>query len=206
MSNIDLVENLNNSPGANKMIDQSGSIIEAENTKRVEFYNLIHENVHAEFINGEIVFQAPARFAHWITISNICGQLFPFVELNDLGLTGAYKVMIRLTRNDYEPDIVFFRKEKSDNFTPDQMFSPAPDFIIEIISPSTEKIDREIKFADYAAHGVGEYWIVDPEQQSVEQYLLENNRYQLKVKLQAEGIVHAKMIEEFALDVKSVFN
>jgi Uma2 family endonuclease len=85
------------------------------------------------------------------------------------------------------------------------MLSPAPDFIIEIISPSTEKIDREIKFADYAAHGVGEYWIVDPENQSVEQYLLENNNYLLNVKLQAEGTVHSKMIEGFALDVKSIF-
>ena len=39
---------------------------------------------------------------------------------------------------------------------------PAPDFIAEILSPSTDERDRGIKFEDYAAHGVGEYWLLDP--------------------------------------------
>jgi Uma2 family endonuclease len=58
-----------------------------------------------------------------------------------------------------------------------QMRFPAPDFIAEILSPSTEENDRNIKSTDYAAHGVSEYWIIDPAYRIVEQYLLEKNRF-----------------------------
>ena len=69
--------------------------------------------------------------------------------------------MITLTRNDYEPDICFFRKDKSDNFTEDQVLFPAPDLVIEVLSDSTEKRDRGVKFKDYQAHKIEEYWIID---------------------------------------------
>lgn len=45
---------------------------------------------------------------------------------------------------------------------------PAPDFIVKIVSPTIETIDRTLKMTDYTAHGVTEYWMIDPVQQSVE--------------------------------------
>ncbi len=85
-------------------------------------------------------------------------------------MLASKKVIIELTRNSYEPNICYFRKELADTFTDNQMLFPAPDFIVEILSPSTEKIDREIKFRDYAQHGVREYRIIDPDKETVEQY------------------------------------
>ncbi len=58
-------------------------------------------------------------------------KLGDFVNKNNLGEVGAEKVMIALTRNDYEPDISFFSKEKASKFTDDQMLFPAPDFVVE---------------------------------------------------------------------------
>ena len=49
---------------------------------------------------------------------------------------------------------------------------PPPDFVVEVLSPSTERHDRNVKFEDYGAHGITEYWIVDPVAQVVEQYAL----------------------------------
>ena len=49
---------------------------------------------------------------------------------------------------------------------------PAPDFVVEVLLPSTERHDRKIKFEDYAAHGIAEYWSSDPVAQTVEQYTL----------------------------------
>ena len=60
------------------------------------------------------------------------------------------------------PDICFWSKEKADGFLDDQMIFPAPDFVVEILSKSTTKNDRTIKHQDYAAHGIREYWIIDP--------------------------------------------
>jgi len=53
----------------------------------------------------------------------------------------------------------------------------APDFIIEILSPSNQKNDRYLKFKQYFLAGVREYWIVDPESRVVQVCLLEEKRY-----------------------------
>lgn len=53
----------------------------------------------------------------------------------------------------------------------------APDLIIEVLSPSTSRIDRMIKFQKYLQAGVKEYWIVDPETKTVQLNVFENGRY-----------------------------
>jgi Uma2 family endonuclease len=84
-----------------------------ENKRREAFYNSIKEGQKTEFINGEIVVHPPARFSHWITSGKISASLFSYAKERGLGVVGVEKVMIRLTRNDYEPDIVFFCTDKS---------------------------------------------------------------------------------------------
>lgn len=55
------------------------------------------------------------------------------------------------------PDVVFFKKEKADLFSPNQTLFPTLDLVIEVLSDSTEDKDRGIKFQDYEAHEVMEY-------------------------------------------------
>ena len=102
-----------------------------------------------------------------------------YVYEKDLGFVGVEKILIQLTRNDYEPDVCFFNKQKTTNFKDQQKFFPAPDLIVEILSKSTAKRDRGIKFQDYEAHGVIEYWIIDPKNKTFEQYVLKNKQYEL---------------------------
>jgi Uma2 family endonuclease len=129
-----------------------------------------------------------------------------YVSWRQLGFVGYEKILIRLSRNDFEPDICFFRKEVADTFSDKTMFFPAPDLVVEILSKSTEKNDRGVKFEDYAYHGVKEYWIVDPDTETVEQYLLdEEKKYMLFVKLN-EGMIHCKTIEGFNIPVLSLFD
>ena len=58
--------------------------------------------------------------------------------------------------------------------------------IIEIVSPATARNDRVTKAQIYARHRVPAYWIVDPEQEAVEVYLLNVDSYRLAVTLQGE--------------------
>ena len=101
--------------------------------------------------------------------------------------------------------LCFFRKEKAEIFTPDQMMFPAPDFIAEILSPSTEGRDRGVKFEDFAAHGVGEYWLLDPEAEVGEQYVLEDDRYVLRMK-SGSGEIESAMIDGFLIPVRALFD
>lgn len=200
-----LLEELRGHPDVVILIDQMNKTLAEEGEKRREYRELVHENVKAEFINGEIIFHSPVKRKHWRVSMNLCIKLGAFVNENGLGEVGSEKVMISLTRNDYEPDIVFFSKEKAEAFEDDQMIFPAPDFIVEILSESTEKYDRNEKFIDYAAHGVSEYWIIDPEAKTLEQYVNLDSKFSLSVKLQ-KGSVESKVISGFAIGLKEIFS
>ena len=167
--------------------------------------NEISENDKAEFINGEVIYHSPARLEH-LSASRLLSQLIGiFISKYKLGYLGVEKMMISLTRNDYEPDICFFSNKKKKQFIKNQMRFTAPDLIVEILSKSTVKIDRGTKFEDYAAHGVIEYWIVDPDTEILEQYILINGIYELNLK-SGNGDVTSLAIEDFEIQVRSIFD
>jgi Uma2 family endonuclease len=181
------------------------SALEAEQKKRRHFYEIVDENKKMEFINGEIVLHSPVKLQHNSATKLLCGLLNAFVIKNDLGFVGVEKIMISLTRNDYEPDVCFLGKEKSKKFTKKQMRFPAPDLVIEVLSDSTEKADREIKFQDYAAHGIEEYWIVDAGKETIEQYFLQNEQYELLLKSNS-GDINSEVLPDFKIPVRAVFD
>jgi Uma2 family endonuclease len=84
------------------------------------------------------------------------------------------------------------------------MHFPAPDLVVEILSDSTEKNDRNIKFRDYASHGVKEYWIIDPNKNSLEQYLNTDNEFQLAHTF-TDGTLKTETVKGFRLDVRTIF-
>lgn len=192
-------------PNAAILAERINSALTEEKEKRQHFYEIIEENKKMEFINGEIFFHSPVRKQHNSATKLLCGLLNPFVIKNDLGFVGIEKILISLTRNDYEPDICFFGKAKSENLDDEQMQFPAPDFVVEVLSKSTEKHDREIKFQDYAAHGVEEYWIVDPEAETVEQYILRGEEYELLLK-SGDGKIQSVAVEHFVIPIRSIFD
>ena len=205
ISHTKLREDLLAQPDAALILEELAQTLEAEKAKRREYYALVHEDAKAEFINGEIIYQSPVKRKHWLVSINLSSLLHTYVKKHQLGEIGVEKVMISLTRNDYEPDICFFRKEKAAAFKKDQMHFPAPDFVVEILSDSTEKNDREIKFQDYAAHGVQEYWIIDPGKQTVEQYINEKQAFELRQKFVTSGILQSVVIEGFEAEISDLF-
>jgi Uma2 family endonuclease len=180
------------------------TMLEAEQERREKFYATITENIKAEFINGEMIMHSPAKYEHTTTAKFLFKVLDTYVERHHLGYVGYEKMLITLTRNDYEPDICFFRSEVATTFMPKQMQFPAPDLIVEVLSPSTENIDRGIKFEDYAAHGVGEYWLIDPDTRIVEQYLLDGDVYALQIKARS-GIITSTAVEGFTIPIAAIF-
>lgn len=184
---------------------QIDKILSAEKQKRADFYEWVTEDSRAEFINGEIVVHSPAKHRHTLTSVKLLTLLNAYVLRHDLGVVLAETAMISLTRNDYLPDICFFSQEKKAKISEEQMTYPAPDLIVEILSPSTEKIDRGVKFKDYAAHGVQEYWLVDPEKRFVEQYLLSEDGYQLRTKARLGDRLQSQVVVEFQVEVDALF-
>jgi Uma2 family endonuclease len=192
-------------PNAAILAERINSALAEEKKKREHFYEIIEENKKMEFINGEIFFHSPVKKQHNSATGLLVMLLKSFVIKNDLGFVGFEKILISLTRNDYEPDICFFGNSKAKDFQNRQMQFPAPDFVVEVLSESTEKHDRETKFQDYAAHGVQEYWIVDPETEFVEQYILRGEEYELLLK-SGDGRIQSVVIEHFTIPIRTIFD
>lgn len=200
----ELLEALQAAPDVLLLIEKFRQSIAQEANKRNEFYGLIHEDHKAEFINGEIIFQSPVKKVHWLISTELARQLGNYVKEHKLGIVGVEKVMITLSRNDYEPDICYFSTEKAKDFTDEQMRFPAPDFVVEILSESTDDRNHGIKMRDYASHNIPEYWIIDPKEKAIEQYLLKDRQYKLRQK-KAEGKVSSSVIKGFSIALTALF-
>lgn len=85
----------------------------------------------------------------------------------------------------------------------------APDFVVEVLSPSTSKKDMKEKFDLYEVSGVREYWIIEPKAAWMHQYLRnENGRFTgplVREKGDGKGALAAKVLEGFLLDVDALF-
>lgn len=200
-----VLEQLLESPKLNLFYAQLHRIVDEEQVRREQFYATLGEDEKSEFINGEVIVHSPVKLRHSLASYNLAMLLGAHVRKHQLGLVAHEKLLIALTRNDYEPDVCFFAAEKARTFQPDQMVFPAPDFVAEVLSPSTAAADRGVKFEDYAAHGVGEYWIIDPDSERVEQYLLEGDAYQLAFKAD-NGVVASRVVAGFAMPVRALFD
>ncbi len=193
------------SPKLNVVFAQLQRVVSEEQARREHFHATLREDEKSEFINGEVIVQSPVKLRHNLASKYLLMLLDAYVRKHGLGLVGHEKLLIALTRNDYEPDVCFFAADKAGALQPDQMIFPAPDFVAEVLSPSTEAIDRGVKFEDYAAHGVSEYWIIDPDSERVEQYLLEGDVYQLAFKADS-GVVRSRAVAGFAAPVRALFD
>jgi Uma2 family endonuclease len=100
------------------------------------------------------------------------------------------------------PDLIFINKE-NDAIIKAENIQGAPDLVIEILSPSTKKRDRELKYKRYAYYGVKEYWIIDPEKQLVEVYDLTAN--QLVKVVPKNQSLNTPTFTNLNLDLKTIF-
>ncbi len=89
------------------------------------------------------------------------------------------------------------------------MLFPAPDFVVEILSKNTAARDRGVKKDDYAAHGIPEYWIIDPFKQRIEQYILlskKDTKYTPAKLYRLDEEIESHAIKGFVIPVQAIFD
>lgn len=192
-------------PHAFVVLQRLQDALDKEKELREQFYQIIEDNHKVEFINGRIIFHNPSQKRHQDVVGNLIKLLPTFVDIHNLGWIGFYDIMVSLTRNDYEPDVCFWKQSRAKDFTEDQMQFPAPDLVVEVLSKSTANNDRTTKYDDYEAHGVKEYWIIDPSKQTIEQYVLSHKKYELVFKGK-DGILECVAVKDFKIPVRAIFD
>ena len=201
----ELIKVLLHSPQLPNLVDRLTQQLQNERLARHQFYEDMTPDQKIEFIDGEVILHSPARNRHLDVTMLTAKLLHTFVALHRLGTVKSEKCLCVFPRNDYEPDIVFFGPEKVAGLTPDTMKFPVPDLAIEVLSSSTEDRDRGVKFEDFAINGVGEYWIIDAVTQTVEQYVLVDAAYELRVK-SSSGRLCSIMIAGLEFEIEAMFD
>jgi Uma2 family endonuclease len=200
-----LVEQALGSPCLPEIVNELQARLAEERVRREKFYEEITDQHKMEFINGQVIMHSPNTEKHLSLRENLNGLLQVHVRRWRLGSVRGEKALCVFPRNDYEPDICFFRPEKAARIKPDQLKFPIPGFIAEVLSESTGHRDRGEKFRDYEAHGVLEYWIIDPDDELLEQYFLLGSKYEL-IQKSGSGDVRSRVIEGFQIPVRAIFD
>ena len=159
-----------------------------------------------QVIGGKL-FMVPAPSTRHQNISrNLEFIIWSFVKNHNLGeVYDAPTDVILNSVNVVQPDIVFIAKNRLAIVKEKGIFG-APDWVIEIVSSSTSKIDIKLKKDLYERFGVREYWIVYPEDEKVEVYLLEGGNYKLRGVFLKHDILQVRTIEGFRINLEEVFS
>lgn len=163
-----------------------------------------------ELYRGKIFEMSPAPASkHQRLLGRINYPLYRFLEKKKCEVFQA-PFDVRLKRNSddkknitvVQPDIcVICDPEKID----ERGCNGAPDLVVEILSPGNSKKEMKLKFELYEEAGVLEYWIVDPEKESILQYVLINGQYTNHRPLVSDDFLVSQAIEGFSLDLSKVF-
>jgi len=131
-----------------------------------------------EIIDGDhYVNPAPSTY-HQTVSRRLQHQLYTQIELTGRGVVYDAPCDVQLTDHDIvQPDLVVVLTSRMQMITPTKI-KGVPDLIVEILSPSTASNDATLKKQLYERVGVAEYWIVDPDNHTVEQLVLADGRYE----------------------------
>jgi Uma2 family endonuclease len=121
------------------------------------------EDLHAEWVNGEVLIHMTANSIHQRLVLFLAWLLQSYANSLDLGevFTGPMQVKLSPEGSGREPDVFFVARENLGRVGEKNVDGP-PDLIVEVVSDDSASRDRADKFEEYEDAGVHEYWIVDP--------------------------------------------
>lgn len=168
-----------------------------------EFLEWADEDVHAEWVNGEVIVFMSPNDKHQAIIGLLYKLLSIFAELFDLGIVRFAPFEMRATPDGpaREPDLLFVAREYLDRLTPQRLAGPA-DLVVEVVSESSASRDRNDKFFEYEEAGIPEYWLIDPRagKERVDGYRLTADGKYLAILPDEWGRYHSTVLPGFWFD------
>ncbi|MCA9965627.1 MAG: Uma2 family endonuclease [Anaerolineales bacterium] len=171
-----------------------------------DYQQLPDDSFRYEIIKGHLYMAGAPKPIHQQLILNLA---FAIMTLLQAGKEKGrvYVSPIEVIMGDWatpvQPDLLFIREEHLD-IVAESKIEGVPDLIIEVLS-SNWRHDRVVKYEAYAEAGVAEYWIVDPEGQTVETFVLRGHAYALVKQFGLDDQIHSEVLPSFAAKVSDLF-
>ena len=163
-----------------------------------------HTRRVAEFIDGRIEVLAMPTLEHQEIVLFLVNLLRSFIGPRNLGRGIMSPLRLKLGEGKFrEPDVLFLLQ--SNISKAGNRFWQGADLVMEVISEDDPARDLQTKRSEYAAAGIGEYWIVDPRNKTISVLKLENGRYAIHSESTGQRLVHSSLLPGFTADTKAVF-
>ena len=176
---------------------------DVEELKQV-FWNVLADDYHWEFIEGEIVLRCGMIIKNAMAKQNLQMLLWNFVKKRKTGQVFGARCLCDFGDNFFSPGIIYYENSKADNFHNEMNCFPVPDFIVEFNDDDTEENNRGVKFNEYQNKRVKEYWMVNPNNKTIEQYVLDKGILDF-IALINSGEVKSLLIKDFAVSIEEIF-
>jgi len=171
-----------------------------------DYLRLPDDGKRYEIIDGVLYVSNAPNSDHQFTVTELGAELRNFVKKNNLGrvLVAPFEVHLDETSRPVQPDILFVKTER---WPPERVafFAGAPDLIVEVISPSSVRTDRVIKFTAYERVGVPEYWLANPHTRTVEVYTVSQGEYALLGEFAGDELIQSVVLADINLVTRALF-
>lgn len=169
----------------------------------------IPEHLVAEILDGNLVTSPRPAPRHSRTGSSLGGELWGPFDRGRNG-PGGWWIMdepeLHLGKDVLVPDLAGWRRDRMPGLPDEAFFSLVPDWICEILSPSTARHDRIDKMPAYARHGAKFLWLVDPLARSLEIFVLEEARWSLHATHADDEVIRGVPFEALELSLTPLWD
>ena len=171
-----------------------------------EDYRTTPEDKRYELLDGDLLMTPAPNLKHQDVQFELGFQLGRFIKERALGKFFFAPCDVVLSDHDVvQPDLLFVSRERERLLSGGDAVRGAPDLVVEILSPATAGRDRGYKHALYARHGVAEYWLVDPADETIAIHRLRDGALAVAHTFGRGRTLRSPLLAGFELDVDAVF-
>ena len=161
-----------------------------------------------ELIDGEHVVTPTPNRTHQAVSGNLFGLIWSHLQQHPTGRIFCAPFDVILSDFDVvEPDLLYISRQRLTEIETSPWVRGAPNLVVEIGSPSTRKRDATVKRRLYERFGVEEYWVVDPELDTIYVYRRRHERYErtAELTLEAGDVLTTPLLPGFDLPLSKIF-
>jgi Uma2 family endonuclease len=168
----------------------------------------VPENFIAEILGGELYATPHPVFRH-VRAASALGTLIAGPFQFGVNGPGGWLILdepeLHFGNDVLVPDLAGWRSERVGDWSEAAYITLAPDWVCEVLSPSTERIDRTKKRAIYAREAVQHVWLLDPRARALEIWRLESGRWSLAATHEGEQSIRAEPFDAITLELGALW-
>jgi len=169
----------------------------------------IPENMTGEIIDGELIATPRPSRKHVSATSFLGYKIGPPYQFGEGGGPGGWVILVEpeigLGEDILVPDLAGWKRDRFPVEEAHNWISAVPDWVCEVISPSTIRKDKIKKMPIYGQHGVSHFWVVDPFDKTLDVFRLESGKWVVAGLYSEKDKVRAEPFQEVEIDLGSLW-